>query len=496
MSRRKAFLSSFMALLVWLSIGVVCANEPVEPVIRHPRLGSCAHFHQASKGWVVETVMPLMADSGLSWIRDEIKWEEFEKEQGVYQIPEKDIEWIEAANAHGLKVLLLFNTRGNRIYENPYDPEAYAKAAAWLAVELSGKIEALEVMNEPFNFKGMGKTFGGTWNGNDPESATTGWIKAYVELLNQAAEEVENVAPKLKIVGLGAEAPANHRMLMLGISDKVDGLADHPYSRRVIPEQVLYAAGEGILRRDGIAVADEQGTFRSVVDLYRKSIESNGGPEEIWITETGFTTYSGLDRKTIHAGFTEEAQGKYLQRKIVEALGLNVEVFIQYAFKDDGVNPDNAQHHFGLIRYDLSEKPAFGAVKRTAQAMAEYTTKNSAEVNVYPLGNRIDSWPIVWDGTRIAAPGSIPVYQFINGDGESVLAIWSAERVGGDQCFRRADVEIIYDQPMQEIEVNDLWTGEIYTLKGKKTSTDAYVLEQMAIPDYPLLLTLKNIEGI
>ncbi len=436
--------------------------------------------------------MPLIADSGLTWLRDEIKWEEMEKEPGVYKIPAKDIEWVNAANDAGLKVLLLFNTRGNRIYDNPYDPAAYANAASWLAQELDGKIGALEVMNEPFNFKGMGKTFGGTWNGNEPDGSISGWIRAYVALVNQTADAVKAVTPDLKIIGLGAEPPANHRMLDLGISPKVDGLADHPYSRRVIPEQVLYAAGEGILRRDGIAVADEQGTFRSVVDLYRQKIGADGGPKEFWITETGFTTYSGLDTHTIHAGFTEEAQAKYLQRKIVEALGLDIDVFIQYAFKDDGVNPNNAQHHFGLIRYDLSKKPAYAAVKRVAQSMAAFATESRAEVNVYPLASRVDYWPIVWDGTRIAAPGSIPVYQFVNDAGESVLSIWSAERVGSDQYFRRADVEIIRDQPISKIEVLDLWTGETRLIEPKKTSSGAYLIEQMEVPDYPLLLTLKN----
>lgn len=464
------------------------AEEP--QVVRHPQLGTVVHFHQNvfKPRWNVAKVMPLIAESGLTWIRDEISWQQLEEEKGVYVIPERELEWINAANEAGLKVLLLFNTRGNKLYDNVYDPDAYAAAAAWLAKELKGKIHAMEIMNEPFNFRGMGTVFGGTWNGKEPDGSTSPWVYEYVKLLNATAKAVKAVNPELTIVGLGAEAPANFRMLEIGIAPEVDAIAEHPYSRRVIPELVLYAATDGILERDGIATADKRGTYASQIGMYRERSERFKGPKDIWITETGFTTYSGVDRQ-LHAGFTEEAQAKYLQRRLVEALGLGVEVIMQYDFMDDGNDPNRAQHHFGLVDFDLNPKPSLGAVKRVSQAMATLTPKETMKVYLYPYTDRLEEWPIVWDGTRIASYGEMPIHQFVDEDGTPVIALWSAERAGGDMQPRNADLELISDTPINWLRVHNLWTGQTHTVSVKKSGNNIYRAERLVVPDAPLLLT-------
>jgi hypothetical protein len=467
------------------------------PVVKHPRLGTCVHFHQTGKGWDVDTVMPLIVQSGVSWIRDEINWSALEKEKGVYAIPERDARWIEAAHKAGLKIMLLFNTRGNKLYENTYDPGAYARAAAWLARELDGKIHAIEVMNEPFNFKGMGTVFGGAWNGREPDNRTSPWVYHYVKLLNAAAPAIKAANPRLTVVGLGAEAPVNFRMLEIGIAPEVDAIADHPYSRRVIPELVLFAATEGILKRDGVATADKRGAYASQVRMYRERSARFNGPKQFWITETGFTTYPGVDRQ-LHAGFTEEAQARYLQRRIVEALGLGVDMIFQYAFKNDGRDPNRAQHHFGLVNYDLTPKPALGAVNRVAATLAglEPVRENrQITVTIFPHAERIDEWPIRWDGTRIAAPGAIPVHHFADKTGAPAIALWSAERAGSDQHPRHADVEFVTapdgnsGSGFGTLKVHDLWTGKTRIVKPRQKNATTWILDQFVVPDAPVLIT-------
>ena len=55
------------------------------------RLGVDTHF---SQNWDPTAIMPLIAQSGFGWIKDEIFWSEFEKSKGVYEVPWKVQNWI------------------------------------------------------------------------------------------------------------------------------------------------------------------------------------------------------------------------------------------------------------------------------------------------------------------------------------------------------------------------------------------------------------------
>ncbi len=43
-----------------------------------------------------------------------------------------------------------------------------------------------------------------------------------------------------------------------------------------------------------------------------------------------------------------------------------VDLTIDYDWKDDGPDPANSEHRFGIVRQDLSPKPAYTAVSRAA----------------------------------------------------------------------------------------------------------------------------------
>ena len=77
MSRRNpaAQRSKLLELLITQT---VCAGDD--------RLGVDTHF---SQNWDATAIMPLIAQSGFGWIKDEIFWSEFEKSKGVYEVPSK-----------------------------------------------------------------------------------------------------------------------------------------------------------------------------------------------------------------------------------------------------------------------------------------------------------------------------------------------------------------------------------------------------------------------
>ncbi len=146
--------------------------------------------------------MPLIARSGVGWIRDELGWGSLEPAPGKYRIPLKTLAWIHAARRAGIKIDLIL-AYGNPAYPDHYDTAAYAKAAGWLARELGERCSGHRDLNEPNNF-GFRTTYGGAWNGNEPNGSVSPYVRKYVDILNAAAKEINLANPQMTVIGLGA----------------------------------------------------------------------------------------------------------------------------------------------------------------------------------------------------------------------------------------------------------------------------------------------------
>lgn len=465
-----------------------------EAPVRHDGMGVCTHFGLRGKYvevWNPDELIPIIDELGVGWVRDELNWARYEQSRGVYGLPERERAWIDALHARGIKIILVLNTGrgGNPVYSSPFDPEAYAKAAAQLAREVEGKVQAIEILNEPYNF-GFLQHHGGKWNGMEADGSDSPWIGAYVRLANLAAVAIKKAVPEMKVIGLGSTAPANFRMIRQGIVPQIDGVVDHPYSFRTVPEILPFAASEGIIKRDGFATADRQGTFASQMELYRQETAALGRRRELWLTEWGFPTYQEAKAGLQYAGYTEEAQAKYSLRRFMEGFSLGIEVSVIYALKNDGTDPHEAENNFGLLDYKNRPKPVYHAVRRLAGYMAPYGADPSApEVNVFTFNIRTDRWPIEWDGGRLAAPGNVARHAFRDRDGRLMLALWSVERPG-DLQPRVADVEIVLEQPVTRVVAHDLFTGERRDVRFERKGARLW-LPGVSVPAHPVALEFR-----
>ncbi|MEJ7607354.1 MAG: hypothetical protein WKF37_14085, partial [Bryobacteraceae bacterium] len=352
-----------------LAGAIVCvspsaAAEPPEPVVRDSRFGVATHFGQ---GWDPETLMPMVAKSGLGWIRDGVPWQSIEKKKGRYELPAGTDKWIRIAREHGLRIILVL-AYGNSLYEDKFDAGAYSRAAAWLARELDGRIDAIEVLNEPENY-GLRKFYGGRWNGWELKQSVSPWVPKYVTLLNKAADAIKAANPRMNVIGLGSAPPVGFRELEMGIHPSVDGIVFHPYSRRE-PEYVPYAATPTNLARDGIATADVQGSFASQIAMFRQRAKQYKATDRLWLTEWGHSTYQpDNNRKRMKVAVTAEQQAAYISRRLVESLGLDVTVSIIYDLRDDCADPSRSLCNFGLLKMNGEPKPSYFAVQRVCEAL-------------------------------------------------------------------------------------------------------------------------------
>jgi hypothetical protein len=382
--------SIFAVNFLFVFTASVTAQAVPESLRRDDRIGVCTHF---SQNWPVEEIIPLIARSGAGWIRDDLGWGGLEPTPGNYQISAKTKAWIHAARRAGLKIDLIL-AYGNPAYPDHYDTDAYAKAAAWLARTLANDVQAIEILNEPNNF-GFRTTYGGAWNGNEPNGSVSPYVQKYVQLLNAAAKAIKLANPQMMVIGLGAPAPASFRMIALGLTSQVDGLTDHPYGIQM-PELIPYAATTDMLRRDGIATADARGTFLSQVSMFRAQARKWGASENLWHTEWGYATVSAKPDKH-KPGMSEETQAIYILRRILESEAIGVEHTFIYDFKDDGGDPYSDYDNFGLIKNSGTPKQSYFALQRVSGILAcmeaappskQASIENDPAVENHSLGHR------------------------------------------------------------------------------------------------------------
>ena len=497
-----------MVLLAGVT-GGIAQSQPAEQVVslssgvesnitevRNEHMGVCTHFvrKRGMEHWDPETFMPMAADLGVGWIRDEVLWSQIEPTPGNYVIPDRALEWIDLAAKYNLKVCLTL-AGGNWKYDDAYDPEAYARAAAYLATALKGKVEAIEVLNEPFQgyagYYGEGTREGGDWYGRSTKTdEVQGWVDRYRILINQAADAIKAANPDMKVVGLGSFPAINYRQIEGGLAGTVDGITAHPYSYRTVPELVPYAASQRNFVRNGNRnVADAEGTFASFIRMLREFSAEYDGPQEIWLTEWGYSNFRlRKGHRGNYWGFTEQAAAAYAQRRFMEGLGLGVEMSAIYELLDDRhhmndrslESPLNSENNFGLLTSDGEKKPAYDAVRNVAIATDGFIPGEVVDVVIKPGSSRPDGHPFDWwDGTELVAPDRIASYQFMDKDGNVVIALWSMERVSD---FSARPVDVTVNVPFDKasgVTVEDLMLGETLTPMTKKTDDGKLMLPNL-----------------
>lgn len=455
--------------------------------------GTGVHFsygrNGAFAGWKdYEGLLDQIAAAGLTWVRDGVTVRK--AADGKPQVDPYDLGWLQAARARGLKpiVILWMNAE-----ESPRD---FATTAAQVATQLDGIAAVFELGNEPNNFGGWIKKFGGTWNGKEADNSTSAWVKAHLASSNAAAEAIRAVRPDATVIALGAVPPTNFRAIDLGLSTAIDGVVDHPYAGCMPAERVPY--GRGLEKRDGVAVGDEVGSFIGLIRSYQEKFAKSATPRAVWITEFGWPTYifNGTNEAEHGAGFSERAQAVYFVRRWLLGLVVGVPASCQYDFIDDyGSVSGQTEANFGMIRADRSRKPSFIATQHLTSLFNGQQPDPTARIEVVkgaiPVGIQRGVLVKDWDGAAFLADNSVQAWAFHDPKQPDVrtLAVWSAQPVSGEFSPRYAEVRIDGWQDMTSAPFAiNLLTGVCYDVPYVREN-GAIVLK-MNIGEAPLAVRL------
>jgi hypothetical protein len=239
----------------------------------------------------------------------------------------------------GLPALRAAGIRATLVGEIDRDPKA--SVAESVAV-MGGAIDAFEAPNELDNVAISGAP---DW----PEK-----LRAYMPAL---ASAVRHQAPGVAVVGPSLIDSGNRTKLPRNLPGMFNG---HPYSGGVEPEPALTQA---LLERRR-ATPHRPAVF----------------------TEAGY--HNALHATTGQAPVSEDAAAIYIPRLLMTAFGAGVKRTFVYEFADEKPDPGltDPEQHFGLLRNDLSPKPAFTAVQTMIRAVED----SSGPASSPHLGWRLD----------------------------------------------------------------------------------------------------------
>ncbi len=332
--------------IVWVLVWVACVGwgrvgdaEPFpwpEPVVPQG-LGANIHFTTEQPG-----ELKMLADSGMTWIRMDFVWSRIEREPGKYDFGAYD-RLVADLERHRLRALFILDYVNPHYDEglSPYSETGRKAFARWVAASVAhfkGRGILWEMYNEP-NIR--------FWR---PEPNPENYIKLAIEV----GKAIRETAPEERYIG-----PATSRIDMAflekcfqgGLLKYWDAVSVHPY-RQSPPETVV----------------PEYEALRELIDRYAPS----GKTIPIISGEWG---YSAAWRN-----YDEQRQGKYLPRQWLINYSCGIPISIWYDWHDDGPDPHEPEHHFGMVAHPYREraatcyepKPAYVAAQTLTRTLAGY----------------------------------------------------------------------------------------------------------------------------
>ena len=357
----------FASLLCCILAMFAKAETPTSPTVNTPKfyMGVCTHFAQYKGD--LKLNLKMIKDAGFNSIRDDIYWSQVEREKGKYDYPKMFLEAPSEAQKAGL-VQLSVLAYGNPLYDGGAYPqtnasaEAYSNFAADVAKKLKGKNAFYQVWNE--------------WDGGCgmPEFRGTSTPKGYAELLKKSYEKIKAADADATVV-LNSICKGDkefEELLKTGVIQNCDVLSLHTYNHS---ESQFNRTPEAWYKR-----------MLGVGEIVKKY--NFGKTKDLFITEMGFNNRTGRN------GYTYAQSADYAARLYLLARTIPwIKGIWWYDFQDDGIDESELEDNFGLVKYDLTPKPAYYALQsishiiKNGEFAGKFSSKNK---NLYVLRFKVD----------------------------------------------------------------------------------------------------------
>ncbi|MDQ2853151.1 MAG: glycoside hydrolase family 5 protein [Actinomycetota bacterium] len=296
------------------------------------------------------TALQRFKNSGGTWIRTDLMWSDIEPSRGTYDAAAlaRYDNAVNLASAKGLKVLAVISTTpawahqgSSDILAPPSDPATYAAFAASMAQRFKGKVNAIELWNEP--------------NSSDffTPSSEGNRVRDYFAMEKAAYVAVKGADPTMTVMAAGVSYVDDawwSKLYQLGISRYTDAVAVHPY---MSPSNLPPSAPDD----GGIWRINHLPALIAVMTKY------GDATKPIWLTEFGWSSHSSPSPENWNQGVTEAQQAQYLQGtlELLSAQYPQVTNVFWYNLRDR-TDSTPQENNYGLLNTDLSPKPAMATL--------------------------------------------------------------------------------------------------------------------------------------
>jgi len=310
-----------------------CADEwtPITASQAFPTgTGVNIHFTDAQPGEI-----KMIADAGFRWVRMDFKWEVIETKRGVYDFSpyERLLAGLDEYHLRAYFILDYGNPLfiADRSVRTEEARQAFARWAVASAKHFANRGIVWELFNEPDidifwppkpnvdEYIALASTVGRAWRAQVPNEILIGPATAAIDV------------------------PFLESTFKAGLLQHWSAVSIHPY-RKTDPE----------------TVATDYCGVRKLIQTY-KGAASNSIP-----IVSGEWGYSSVSR-----WMNEAQQADMLTREFLTNAANGIPISIWYDWRDDGLDANEPEHHFGIVRHDLRQsndqpfeaKPAYFAAR-------------------------------------------------------------------------------------------------------------------------------------
>jgi hypothetical protein len=407
-------------------------------------MGVNIHFIDAKPG-----ELEMLSRAGFHWVRMDCSWGRIEKKPGAYDFSDYDRLLASLDRFHIRAVLIL--DYGNDLYDQGMSPHtdagraAYARWAAALATHFQGRGVVWEIWNEPnIHF----------WkphpNADD-----------YAKLALTACQAIQQAAPGEFVVGpalSGYKIGFIEAAARAGIMNYWRGITIHPYFR-TCPESygALYDRTRELIRKYAPpgkkidVMCGESGYSTSWWGIHADSQD-----------QASASPLASSVLSTIPLAIDDQTQGKYLARLFLFNVLSGVPLTIWYDWHNDGTDPSNQEHNFGIVRYDYhagaaevyDRKPAYDAALTYSSQLAGFrfqerlstASKQDFVLSFAKNGEEcLVAWTADWAAHDVTVPAPNGAYVATSYDGRKQTPIQVTDGTmtlllnGGPQYVKRND---------------------------------------------------------
>jgi hypothetical protein len=320
-----------------LSMNLPVVERPPGSEQLRPRLG--VNIHNLND----DTMLDRARDAGFGFVRADMLWRQVER-NGRYRFFAYD-RLRNALQTRGMGALWILDYGHSQHGGDPPrtrdDVAAFARYAEAAAAHFKGRNSRFEIWNEPDTAR--------FW---PPEPSA----KEYSALLTAATTAIHRADADARVSSGGAsriDLPFLHAMIASGEPADWNAVAIHPY-RRLPPES--FAADAPVVRQL-LARADRE-------------------KAQVWDTEWGYASYDYFSRNLRgdgHSAAGRKRQAVLATREALTVWALGLPVAVWYDLRDNGDDPRNPEHNYGLVDFQGVEKPAMKAFRTLARIAESHT---------------------------------------------------------------------------------------------------------------------------